>query len=106
MQALIQQDAAAFAFPGRAPATAGVVGLGAKPIGHDPAHAHDLAQFTALNQVPQLQIPRLGAELEHAGKDHLWVFGVGGDEAFGVGLVGRNRLLDHHMHSLVEGCNA
>ena len=73
VQALVQQHAAAFALPGRPPAAAGIIGLGAKPIGHDPAHAHDLAQFAALDQLLDFQIPRLGAQLKHAGEDQLGI---------------------------------
>ena len=71
VQALVEQHAAALALPGRAPAAARVIGLGAKPIGDDPVDAHDLAQFAALNQLLDLQIARLGAHLEHAGEDDL-----------------------------------
>ena len=46
-----------------------------------------------------LQVAWLGAQLEHAGEDHLGMLLVGGDEALGVGLVGGNWLLHHHMHA-------
>jgi hypothetical protein len=50
VQALVEQHAAAFAFPRRAPAAAGVVGLGAEPVRDDPVDAHDFADHTVPNQ--------------------------------------------------------
>lgn len=45
VQALIEQDTAAFTLPRGTPAAAGEVGFGAVPIGDDPVQANDFAQF-------------------------------------------------------------
>ena len=51
---LVQQHAAALALPGRAPAAAGVIRLRAEPVGHNPTHAHNLAQVARLEQLLNL----------------------------------------------------
>src|SRR5262245_54173171 len=45
MEALIEQYSPALPLPGRAPAAAGIIRLRPVPIGHDPTHPHQLAQF-------------------------------------------------------------
>ena len=102
VQALVEQHAAALALPGGAPAAAGVVGLGAEPVGDDPAHAHDLAQFAALDELLDLQVARLGAQLEHAGENLLGILLVRGDQPLGVGFVRGDGLLHHHVQALLQ----
>src|SRR5262249_17078953 len=97
MKTLVEEHAAAFTLPGRAPAAAGVVGFGAEPIGHDPAHADDVAQFAALNEFLDFEIPRFGAKLEHAGKDGFGILFAGGNETFGIGFMRGDGFLDHGM---------
>ena len=95
MEALIEQHAAAFAPPGRAPAAAGVVRLSAIPVRDDPAHADDFAEIAVLDQFSDFQITRLGAELKHRGENLLRMSLRDSDEPFGIGFVRGDRLLDH-----------
>src|SRR5205814_688907 len=62
--ALVEQDAAAFAFPCRAPSARGIVAPGAEPARDNPADAADVSQLAALNDLAQLLEHRVGAHLE------------------------------------------
>ena len=99
VQTLIEQHAAAFPLPRRAPPAARVIGLGAIPVRVDPVDAHDLSEFAALNQFLHLLVTWLGAHLKHAAKNNLWVLPARGNESFGVGFVGGNWLLNHRMNT-------
>jgi hypothetical protein len=50
VQTLIQQHAAAFALPGRAPAAARVIRFRPIPVGVDPIDANDVTEVAVLNQ--------------------------------------------------------
>ena len=102
VQALIQQHAAAFALPGRAPTAAGVIGFGAIPIGDDPTQPHDVAEFAALDQLLDFQITRLGTQLEHAGENQLLVFLMRRNQSLRIGFVRGNRLFDHDMQPALQ----
>ena len=106
VQALVEQHAAAFAAPGRAPAAAGVVRFGAEPIGDDPAQADDVAQFAALNQFADFQVTGFDPKLKHGGKYLVRIFFGNGDQSFGIGFVGGNRFLDHQMQTGFERSNS
>ena len=88
VKALVQEDAAALAFPGRPPTAAGVVGLGSKPIGHDPAHPDNLPNLTALDQLLDFEVTRLGAKLEHTREHGLGILFVRGDQPLGISFMG------------------
>ena len=102
VQALIEQHSAAFAFPGRAPRTAGVVSLAAKPIGVDPVHACDFAEVAVADQRADFFVTRFDAQLKHAAKRELGIFLMRGDELFRVGFVSGDGFLDHQVQSRLE----
>jgi hypothetical protein len=108
VEALVEEDAAAFAFPGRAPAAAGVIGFGAEPIGDDPAHAGDVPEVAVLDEFLNLLITGFATHLEHAGKNEFFALGffVRGDQALGVGFVRGNRFLDHDVEAMLNGGDA
>lgn len=105
VRALVEERAAAFAFPGRAPAAAGVVGFGAEPIGDDPIDADDLAEFAAVDELFDFLVTGLGAELEHGAENFFGFFG-GVNEAFAIGFVNGDGFLDHGVEAALEGENA
>ena len=99
VQALVEQHAAAFAFPRGAPAAALEIDLGAKPVGHNPEHTYEVAQFAALHDLANLLITRFDAELEHTG-EHLVRMCVGlGDEPLGIRLVCGDRFFHHDVEA-------
>ena len=65
MRALIQENAAALAVPGRLPACCVIIGLGAVPVRDDPVHALHRAKLAALDHFVQLAIHAVGALVEH-----------------------------------------
>ena len=102
VEALVEQHAAALALPCGAPVAALIIRLGPEPVGHDPNHANQVAQFAALYQFANLLVARLDAHLEHAGERQLRPCFGGGDEALGVGLVRGDRFFHHHMQAGLE----
>jgi hypothetical protein len=91
-EALAVQDfmlhhAAAFAGPSRAPAAGTIVGLGAEPVGARPRHAPHGAEFPARHHLADTQKRRVGALIEHRGKNLPAAPPVGGEEALRIGLV-------------------
>src|SRR5699024_3398751 len=62
--ALVEQSAAAVLLPAAPPAAAGVVGVGAVPVGHRPADPLDAAQFAAVHQLPDGPVGREGPLLK------------------------------------------
>jgi len=106
VQALIQQHTAALAFPGRAPAAARVISFCPIPIGNNPVHADQLAEFAALNEFADFHVARFDAQLEHAREYLFGIFFVCGKQTFGIGLVRGNGLLDHDMKAVVQGVDA
>ena len=106
VKALIEEHTAALAGPGGPPAAARVIRVSPVPVGVDPVHPDDPSQLARFNEVPQLLVAGFHAQLEHSAKHRLRVPLMGGDQLEGVGLVGRNRLLDHEVHSGVEGGDA
>ena len=64
VEALVEENAAAFAFPCGAPSATGVVGVGSIPIGNDPVDADDFAQFTVCDELADFDVSRLGPEVE------------------------------------------
>ena len=105
MRALVEKDAAALAGPGGAPAAGGVVGLGAKPVGDDPIYTADLAEFAGADEIADFLVIRVGALVEHRREDLFFIF-MRGEEAFAVGFVDRDRLLDHDVQTGLEGVDA
>ena len=103
VRALVEQHAAAFAGPGRAPAAGGIVGVGAKPIGDDPIHPADFTEFATADEVADFLIIAIGALVEHRGED-LLLFStlIGGDEALAIGAVNGNRFLHHDVQAGLE----
>ena len=73
VRALVEQDAAALAFPCRAPAAGVVVGLGAVPVGDSPTHAEQVADRAVGAQAFDVLPLGESALLEHAGKDEIGV---------------------------------
>ena len=71
VRALVEQDAAAFAFPGRTPAARVVVGLGPEPVGNRPVDAHDLADAAVFAETLDRRPLCEGALLEHAREDQV-----------------------------------
>ena len=106
MEALVEQHTAAFAFPCGTPAAALEINLRTKPIGHDPQHAHEVTEFTALHDLANLLVTRLYAELEHAGENLVWMRVGLGDESLGIGFVGGDRFFDHDVQAGLECCDA
>ena len=102
VQALIEQYSAAFAFPSRAPRTAGVISLAPKPIRVDPVHAGDFAEVAVADQRADFFVTRFDAQLKHAAEHELGIFQMRGDELFRVGFVSGDRLLDHQVQSRLE----
>jgi len=103
--ALVEQDATPLALPRGPPASAGVIDLGSEPVGDDPAHPHQLTQLALADELLHLEVPRLGPELEHGGKDLLRVARVRRDQPLGIGLVDGNRLFDHDVEAGLERGN-
>lgn len=101
MGALVEEDAAAFAFPCGAPAAGSVVGFGAEPVGAVPEDAADGAEFAVGDETLDLLVDGVGAELEHGAEDLLGAL-VGGDETFAVGFVDGEGFFDHDMEAGVE----
>jgi len=106
VQTLIEEHAAAFAFPSGAPAAAGVVGLGTKPVGDDPVHADDRAELARLNELADLRVTRLGAKLEHRAEHLFGAPGRRADEPLRVRLVRGDRLLDHEVQARFQRVDA
>lgn len=105
VRALVHEDAAALPFPGAAPAAGGVVIISAEPVGDLPVNAADGAEFTGINEVLDLLEDGVGALVEH-GREDFALVGVGGDEAFAVGLVNGDGFFNQHMKSGLEGGDA
>ena len=97
VQALVDEHAAAFAAPRRAPAAAFVIYLRAEPIGVDPVHAHDLAQRAVGDEFFQQAIFWLHAHLEHGAEDELALAAMRSDEFLRIGFVGGDGFLHHHV---------
>src|SRR5262245_18987082 len=87
MEALIQQYAAAFAFPGGAPIAAGVVGFGAIPIGINPADAHECSKLAVVDDFLNFLIAWLDAKLKHAREDHARMILMRSNQSFGIGFM-------------------
>jgi hypothetical protein len=102
VQALVDEDAAALAFPGGPPSAAGVVSLGAEPFGDDPGETDDPAQLAAVNQFFDLGVAGFGAHLEHGAEDLPGMLPPDGDQPLGVGFVGGNRFFDHDVQPGLE----
>ena len=93
MRALIEQNAAPFARPRRAPTARGIVGGGAEPIGDGPIDAAYRPERAVTHQIADRDVEWIGALVEHHGENCFGI-GVRGDEFFRVGLMHRNRLFD------------
>ena len=106
VKALIEEHTAALAGPSGPPAAARVIRVGPVPVGVNPVHPDDPSQLARFDEVPQLLVSGFDAQLEHSAEHRLRVPLMGGDQLEGVGLVGRNRLLDHEVHAGVEGGDA
>lgn len=106
VQALIDKHAATFTLPGRAPTAAGVVGFRAEPIGDNPGKPGDVAKLPFGDELFDLGVTRFGAQLEHAAEDELRMFFGDGNEAFGVGFVGRDGFLHHRVQAVFESGDA
>ena len=65
MRALVEQNAAAFAFPCCSPGGGVVVGLGSVPVGDDPDNTLQLTELTALNHFTHLLMLGVGALVVH-----------------------------------------
>ncbi len=102
MGALIEQDAAAFALPGRPPGAGIIISLGAKPCGNDPVDAAEGTNFTGGNQPFKFFVNGLGALVEHSGED-LFFGLVSGDEFFAIGFVNGNRFFYKDVESGLQG---
>ena len=96
MGALVEQHAAAFAFPGGAPAATGIVGFGAIPVSHDPTDAGHFAKLAVLQKAFELPVFWLGALLEHGG-EYLLVIFMRRQQPLAIRFVDGNWLFDHHM---------
>ena len=102
MEALVEEDAAAFAFPSGSPSTAGVVGVGSIPVGNDPVDADDFAQFAICDEPSDFGVSRLGPKLKHGGKYGGRMLAALGDKPLGVRFVRRNWFFDHEMQAGVQ----
>ncbi len=65
VRTLVEQNPAAFANPGCAPAAGIVIGLGAVPVSDNPVDAADFAEFPALNHFAQFAVKAVGALVVH-----------------------------------------
>lgn len=102
--ALVDEDAAAFAFPGGAPFTGGVVGVGAEPVGDGPGDAGDGAELAVAEEVADFLIERVGALVEHEGELEVGMFGAPGvDEMLGGGEVGGEGFFGEDVEVVFEG---
>ena len=95
VRALVQQNAAAFAFPRRAPRAGIVVALGAEPVGDDPVGAADRAHFTAGNDFLHLAVHAVGALVEHDGECLVGLRRHLVHLPHGLGIHARGLLADH-----------
>ena len=77
VRVLVEQHAAAFPFPGGAPAAGVVVTLRAIPVGDDPVGAADLAQLAAVDQIFHFLIQRVGPLVIHDAEHHVALPGAG-----------------------------
>jgi len=105
MRALVEQHAAAFAGPCRAPTAQLVIRLGAKPVRDDPVDPANPAEFATLDEFVDFFVARVGALLEHDGKDKLRVL-LCGDESFPIGFMGGNRFLHEHVQAALQRVDA
>jgi hypothetical protein len=102
VEALIEQNPAALAFPRRAPGAAGEIRFAAKPIGVHPVYAHDFAEVAALDQSADFLVTRFNAELKHSRENEPGIFSMGRNQAFGVSFVRGDGFFDHQMQSGLE----
>ncbi len=101
--ALVEQDAAALARPGGAPGARVVVGLGAVPVGDDPARALEGAQLAGIHDLLDLAVDVVGALVEHHTELELGMaVGLGHHLAHLKG-VDAGGLLAHDMESGLHG---
>ena len=98
MGALVQQHAAAFAFPGGAPVAGIVVNLRAVPVGDDPVDPLQLTQLAAVDHLVHLAVDAVGALVEHHGKDLAALFGGLVHLPHGLGVDARG-LLAHDVQT-------
>ena len=68
MRALVQQYAAAFPCPGRAPGTGVVVSLCPVPVGNNPVDPFQRTEPSALEQLLQRTVAAVGPLVEHEGQ--------------------------------------
>ena len=65
MRALVQEDAAAFTGPGRAPGSGIVIFLGSVPVRHNPVHPLDFSEFTGGEDIVDSPVHAVGSLVEH-----------------------------------------
>ena len=95
VEALVEENAAAFSLPSGSPSTTGVVGFGSIPVGNDPVDADDFAQIAVCDEPSDFGVSRLGPKLKHGGKHGGGMLAALGDKPLGVGFVCRNWFFDH-----------
>ena len=104
--ALIEQDAAAFALPGGAPAARRVVCFGPVPRRDDPADPLQVPQLASIKELLELLEGRARTQLKHRRENLAAALLVRGNEALTVRLVDRDGLLNQDVQALLEGVNA
>lgn len=87
VEALVEENAAAFALPCGSPSATGVVGVGSIPVGNDPVDADDFAQFAVCDELADFDVSRLGPKLKHGGKYGGRMLAALGDKPLGVRFV-------------------
>ena len=105
MQALIEQHTAALALPRGAPTATLEIRLAAEPIGHDPQHTHQIAQFTALHQFTDLLVSRLHAQLKHCTKLQLRPRLSRGNQSLSIRFMRRDRFFHHDVQARLQRRN-
>ena len=95
VEALVEEDAAAFSLPSGSPSATGVVGVGSIPVGNDPVDADDFAQIAVCDEPSNFGVSRLGPKLKHSGKHGGGMLAALGDQSFGVCFMRGNWFFNH-----------
>ena len=87
VEALVEENAAAFSFPSGSPSAASVVGAGSIPVGDDPVDADDFAQFAVCDELSDFGVSWFSPKLKHGGKHGGGMLAALGDQPLGVRFV-------------------
>src|SRR5208282_2503346 len=99
MRTLVQQHAATFTRPGRAPAAARIVEFRAEPVRNGPTDSSNFAKLAALQQRSNLLVEGIRALVEHRGKHDAACLRIRCDKTLTVGLVHGDRFFNECVKS-------